>query len=126
MTGREPGLRRTLRAAALAAAAVLMMVPTSPAQATQASSAHASVLALVAPTFTGFSPRGGPMYTKVIIVGTGFKGTTHVLFHGVDAQFTVVSSTRIRAFVPCGTTTGHISVHTPRGIARSAGLFRIP
>jgi large repetitive protein len=86
----------------------------------------ASVLALAAPTFTGFSPRGGPMYTKVTIVGTGFKGTTHVLFHGVDGQFTVLSNTRIRAIVPCGTTTGHISVHTPRGIARSVGTFRIP
>ena len=125
----EPGLRRAT-AIAVAGAAVVMMFVTSPARASgvmhsQLVSTGPALATTPIPTFTGFSPRKGPMGTKVTIIGAGFRGTTKVWFHGKPAAFKVVSNTRISALVPCGTSSGRISVFTPNGIVRSATSFKI-
>jgi hypothetical protein len=132
MTGWEPVLRRTLPAVALAASGILLTALTLPAQAAaiptvEASSAHVTSAASVAAvSLTSFSPRRGPMGTTVTILGSGFRRTTRVAFHGVPATFTVVSASRITAVVPCGTSSGPLTVRTPTGAARSARTFTIP
>jgi hypothetical protein len=126
-------LRRALTAAALAVAGVLMMVATPSAQAAVASSTVVSVPPITTtvgftaspPRLSYFSPNKGPMGAKVTITGSGFAGTSKVTFHGALASFKVVSSTRITAIVPCGTTTGRIRVSTPKGTATSVGSFKI-
>jgi hypothetical protein len=55
------------------------------------------------PTVTDVSPAGGPIAggTAVTITGTGFTGTTSVLFDGTAAiTFSVVNSTTITATAP--------------------------
>ena len=120
--------RRAIGAAALACAVVLSLVPVMQAQAAAGSRFHLAPVHTdaVTTTFESFAPRKGPMGTKVVIVGTGFQGATKVLFHGVAATFHVVSGTKIRAVVPCGTSSGRIAVRTPGGTARSVGIFTIP
>lgn len=111
---------RTITSAALSAAVLLIIVPS--ARAAVASPAGVKVRPVSVATF---SPTQGPMGTKVTIVGSGFSGATKVAFHGVAASYNVVSSTRITATVPCGTTEGRITVSTPNGRAVSTKSFRI-
>ena len=55
----------------------------------------------VLPNITSFSPTLGPVGTLVTILGTSFFNVTSVSFNSVNsANFTVVSSTEIRATVP--------------------------
>jgi IPT/TIG domain-containing protein len=76
------------------------------------------------PSVSSFQPASGPIGTSVTINGQNLTGATAVKFHGTNAQsFTVNSSMRITAIVAAGTTTGTVSVTTPRGTATSAGTF---
>ena len=80
--------------------------------------------AALPPTVSGFTPTGGPVGTRVTLVGTHFFEATAVGFNGVNApQFEVVSGTRIRAVVPPAATIGPIRVVTPIGTAVSANHF---
>ena len=80
----------------------------------------------VLPNITSFSPTLGPVGTLVTILGTSFFDVTNVSFNNVNsANFTVVSSTEIRAEVPPTATTGPIRVSTPDGIAVSATNFLV-
>jgi hypothetical protein len=124
-------LRRVLAATALAAAGVLTIVSAPSAQATAVRSARISTAvspASMSGSFNvaAFSPTKGKMGTKVTITGSGFKGTTAVAFHGKPASFRVISNTRIVATVPCGATTGRVTVSNAKGTARSARRFDIP
>ena len=75
---------------------------------------------------TRLSPSSGPVGTVVSVYGTGFTGATAVKFNGVAAtNFTVLSSTWIKATVPAGATTGTVSVATPSGTAPSPSAFTI-
>ncbi|AGY57814.1 FG-GAP-like repeat-containing protein [Gloeobacter kilaueensis] len=81
-----------------------------------------TTLRQTAPTITAISPRQGPVGTRVTITGTGFSGTTAVVFRGrlrpiVKARFTVISDSEIQAIVPKGAATGRIAVITPAGTA---------
>jgi len=114
------GTRKVLAVAAIAVAGTLLVAPVGPAQAHGAVRGRAHAV-----TFHSFAPRGGPMGTTVTIVGTGFTGATSVWLHGVRAQFSVVSATKISVVVPCHTSTGRFTVRTPHGSARSFGSFRI-
>jgi len=78
------------------------------------------------PTITSFSPTSGPVGTSVTITGTNFTGTTAVNFGGVaSTNFTVNSSTQIKATVPAGAVTGAITVVTPSGTAVSSANFTV-
>jgi hypothetical protein len=79
-----------------------------------------------APSISSFSPSSGIIGTEVTINGSNFTGVISVNFNGLSvASFIVVSSTRIRANVPSGATTGKISVTTSGGTALSAGDFTV-
>ena len=75
------------------------------------------------PTITDFSPNTGGTGTMVTINGTNFISPSFVRFNGVNATFTVNSTTQIVASVPAGATNGPISVVTSSGTAVSATNF---
>jgi uncharacterized protein (TIGR03437 family) len=59
------------------------------------------------------------------ILGQGLTGTTSVAINGIQADFTVVSDTFIKAIVPTGATTGYVSVTTPSGTLTSNVPFHV-
>lgn len=69
--------------------------------------------------FAGRVGRTGP------ILGQGLAGTTGVSINGIQANFTVVSDTFIRATVPEGATTGFVTVTTPSGTLTSNVPFHV-
>jgi hypothetical protein len=79
---------------------------------------------LAAPTVTGVSPGSGPVAggTKVTLTGTGFTGTTQVLFGVVNAPtFTVVNSTTITVTAPSNFVGDHfVTVTAPGGTSVKA------
>lgn len=85
---------------------------------------NVTVTATPSLTLTSFSPAFGPAGTPVVITGTGFTGSTHVTFNGVDATFTVNSPTQITATVPDTAIDGKISV-TNGSTVTSAGSFNV-
>jgi uncharacterized repeat protein (TIGR03803 family) len=70
-------------------------------------------------------PVAGKAGQKVLILGNNLTGTTTVTFNGMNASFTVVSDTYIKATVPTGATTGAVSVVTPSRTLNSNPQFRI-
>jgi len=82
-------------------------------------SAHAA-------TVTGFSPQRGEAGTEVKIVGTGFGPAIGVEFSGVDAQFRIVTSTLVRAWVPEGATSGRIRLVLAGETVQSPIEFFVP
>jgi hypothetical protein len=77
------------------------------------------------PEITSFSPLTGTAGTSVMITGTDFTGVFLVRFGSINATFTVLSSTSIRATVPPGAVTGPISVVSLRGVGTSAMNFGV-
>ena len=77
----------------------------------------------VQPNITGFSPALGPVGTLVSVLGTSFFNVTNVSFNAGTTNFTVISSTEVRAAVPPAATTGPIRISTPDGTAMSATNF---
>lgn len=75
------------------------------------------------PQVTGFTPAYGKVGTQVTITGSDFTGATAVRFNGMDASFTIVSSTQINAIVPAGATDGPIAVVGPNGTGTSTTSF---
>lgn len=77
------------------------------------------------PTVTSLSPTSGPTAggTSVVITGTGFSGTTSVLFGATSAvSFTVNSATQITAIAPSGSGAVNVTVTNAGGTsATSAG-----
>ena len=75
------------------------------------------------PTVTNVNPNGGPTSggTSVTITGSGFLGTSAVLFGSNSASFTINSSTQITATAPAGSAgTVHITVTTPQGTSTTS------
>jgi len=71
-----------------------------------------------------FTPREGPVGTRVSIFGTGFnQGVSSVAFNGLTAQIVTTSLVSVVAIVPQGATTGPISVVTPRGTVSTTTPF---
>jgi uncharacterized repeat protein (TIGR03803 family) len=70
-------------------------------------------------------PTSANVGAKVTILGTLLNGATKVLFDGLAATFTVVSSTEITAIVPTGASTGNLTVVTPKGTLTSNVPFRV-
>jgi hypothetical protein len=84
-----------------------------------------SAQALVVATVTSFSATRGVPGAKVTITGVGFTGATAVKFGGASAVFTVVSDSKITAFVPIGAATGPLTVATTAGLATSTTVFTV-
>jgi uncharacterized delta-60 repeat protein len=79
----------------------------------------------VKPRVTNFLPTSGSVGTLVTIRGSAFTDATRVLFNGVDALFSVVDYSTIKATVPEGASTGHIFVVTPGGVGVSRLVFTV-
>jgi hypothetical protein len=75
------------------------------------------------PVLNSFAPGEGTPGTTVLLSGNGLRTTTRVEFNGTQADYTVVSSTEVRATVPAGATTGPIAITTLDGIAVSTQPF---
>jgi len=60
-------------------------------------------------------PADGVPGSVVKILGTDLTGATSVTFNGIEAAFTVVSTSEISTTVPTGATTGKVQVITPSG-----------
>ncbi|MEI7977766.1 MAG: T9SS type A sorting domain-containing protein [Bacteroidota bacterium] len=95
---------------------------TSPAGVAPSSGVYTVVLA---PTVTSFTPSSGPASSTVSISGTNFQFVTNVRFNGLDAVYTVNSSTLITAIVPNAATTGAISVVNGSGTGTSGTNFTV-
>jgi sugar lactone lactonase YvrE len=72
-----------------------------------------------------FTPTNGPVATVVTISGSGFTGTTAVLFNGVNTGFTSTGDTQIIAAVPFGATTGSITIIGAGGAVPSLQPFTV-
>jgi hypothetical protein len=70
-------------------------------------------------------PTSGIVGMMVSILGTNLTGATKVTFHGVAAEFTVVSSSLVTTTVPTGATTGAVKVVTPGGTLSSNEPFQV-
>jgi hypothetical protein len=78
-----------------------------------------------APVVTGFSPKAACVGQLVVIHGTGFKGTTQVLFGGIAAKFVVLNDSTIHAWVPHGFTGGRVTVVTKKGAGMSPHSLKL-
>jgi hypothetical protein len=90
---------------------------------TGTSSSSFTVTAASAPKITGFSPSYGRTGARVVIMGSGFTGTTSVKLGTVSASYTVQSSSRISVTVPAMSPGMYKwQVTTPNGTATSANF----
>lgn len=102
-----------------------IMVTTANGTATSADSFTVLEPSTGGTTITSFSPSSGPAGTNVEINGTAFGNVTSVLFGGVAASFTNLSSLRISATVPDLAPTGLITLITPTSTNLSSTLFTV-
>jgi len=70
-------------------------------------------------------PTTGKVAQTIGILGTNLTGVSAVHFHGVFAEFTVVSPSLITAVVPSGATSGTVEVSTQAGLLASNVAFRV-
>ena len=70
-------------------------------------------------------PTSGERRATVMILGADLTGATRVSFNGKAAEFTIVSSSEIRAAVPADASTGKVEVVTPHGTLSSNVPFRV-
>lgn len=75
------------------------------------------------PSLTAFTPTSGSAGTNVTLTGTGLGTTTGVTIGGVEAPFTVLSSTQVIATIPSGAASGPIHVTTPGGRFSTPGHY---
>lgn len=83
------------------------------------------VTGAVAPKISKFTPKSGPVGTKVTITGKNLAMASAVTFNGTAAVITADTATRIVVKVPAGATTGKIVVTDPDGTATSATSFKV-
>jgi uncharacterized repeat protein (TIGR03803 family) len=77
------------------------------------------------PPFVTFVRFAGRVGHSGPVLGQGLTGTTSVAINGIQADFTVVSDTYIKATVPAGATTGYVTVTTPSGVLKSNVPFHV-
>lgn len=80
---------------------------------------------LLPPTLTVFSPTTAQRGDTVTLDGQNLASATRVTFNGAEAEFSVVSGTRLTAVVPAMASSGRIRVQTPAGAAEGAGTFTV-
>ncbi len=72
-------------------------------------------------------PSAGSAGTPVMIKGTSLADATKVLFSpNVEADFTVIDETTLKANVPAGATSGPVQVVTPLRTLKSMQPFVVP
>ncbi len=100
---------------------------TFPAFASGCSSASNVIPVIVnpLPLITGFTPASGAVGSSVSINGSGFTGTTDVLFNGLSASYSVSNDNLILATVPTGASNGLISVINSCGTGNSSSSFSV-
>ena len=79
----------------------------------------------VTPGIVGFSPRSGPVGTRVTIIGRNLSPVLRVGFHGTPATVVSHTASRIVVTVPAGATTGRITVTTRAGRAATNNPFEV-
>jgi hypothetical protein len=80
------------------------------------------------PAVTSFTPTSGGIGTEVTITGSNFISVTNVKFNTTlvsPSDYSVISSTQIKAKVPAGAVTGKITVETQAGNGSSANNFTV-
>ncbi len=77
------------------------------------------------PVILSLSLSAGAVGSTVFINGLSLDGALVVKFGAAPARFVALSSTMIRAVVPGGATSGHVSVLTPLGVGVSSGSFQV-
>jgi len=75
--------------------------------------------------FVKTEPTSGEAGAAVIILGTDLTDASRVTFNGAAAEFTVVSSSEIRAIIPAGASSGKVEVATPHGALSSNVPFQV-
>ena len=84
---------------------------------------RSEVISFEGSTIRDFSPKSGPVGTRVTIYGTNFgPGTTVTFTPNVTAPVTVLNSDTLVTTVPAGATTGPITVANAAGSDSSADL----
>jgi len=79
----------------------------------------------VMPAITRFTPKSGPVATKVTITGKNLSPATKVAFNGTPATLVSDTATQIVVTLPAGATTGPVSVTTKAGTAISIKIFKV-
>jgi subtilisin family serine protease len=80
----------------------------------------------ITPTIGSMTPSVGSVGSEVTLTGSNFSGVSAVTLYGVNASFTVVSPTEIRAFVPAiGVPQARWRVVTSTGTAVYDPLFTV-
>src|SRR5262249_1340362 len=82
-------------------------------------------VASAAPAIDGFTPRIGPVGSRVALIGSHLTGATGVPRNGTAAAFAVDSDTELAFDVPPGATSGPVTVTTPNGSATSSKAFTV-
>lgn len=77
------------------------------------------------PRITAFTPATGRRGDTIQVDGQNLNGVSRLLFHHAEAEFTVVSPTRLSAVVPALATTGRLSAESPAGTESSSGTFTV-
>jgi uncharacterized repeat protein (TIGR03803 family) len=75
--------------------------------------------------FVSLLPTSGKVGKTIEFLGQGLTGTKTVSFNGASASFAVKSDTYLRAVVPCGATSGFVTVTSPSGTFKSNKKFRV-
>lgn len=77
------------------------------------------------PALTAFTPASGPVGTKVLLQGEGFRTASRVQIGSTEASFVRRSSQQLEVTIPAGATSGRFAVTTLDGIALSDAVFSV-
>jgi|GEM_PF-672490 len=78
-----------------------------------------------APAISGLGQTSGPAGAQVLVTGNHFTGVSSVQFNGVEADFTLQSSTQLLATVPTDARSGALRISTTGGTATSSQVFTV-
>jgi hypothetical protein len=74
----------------------------------------------VLPVLDGFTPMSGPPGSAVNLMGSGLTNVASVRLGDLEATFTVINSTNVRAIVPLGAFSGPFRIRTAGGVEAAA------
>lgn len=77
------------------------------------------------PRLNSFNPPNGKRGDSITLDGQNLDGVTKVTFAGMEAEFVVISPTRLVATVPALATSGRLGIESAGGTALSGGTFNV-